>query len=121
MAGESFEDPTLAALLNERFVSIKVDREEHPEVDDAYMAATQALTGQGGWPMSVFTTGHGQVFHAGTYFPPERRGRVPSFTEVCEAVWDAWIQRREQVQQQAQQIAASLGANDATTVSWPPR
>ncbi|WP_300342275.1 DUF255 domain-containing protein [Nesterenkonia sp.] len=109
MAHESFEDETVAAVLNEHFVCIKVDREEHPEVDDAYMAATQAMTGQGGWPMSVFTTPAGRVFHAGTYFPPQRMGRIPSFREVCQAVWEAWTQRREQVEDQAQQIAQALG------------
>ena len=110
MAGESFEDPEIARLLGERFVAVKVDREEHPDVDDAYMAAVQAMTGQGGWPMSIFTTGSGQVFHAGTYFPPRRRGQVPSFTEVLDAVHTAWTQRREEVERSAAQIAASLGA-----------
>ena len=86
MAHESFEDQDTADLLNERFVSIKVDREEHPAVDDVYMAATQAMTGQGGWPMSVFALPDGRVFHAGTYFPPQRMGQVPSFTEVLHAV-----------------------------------
>lgn len=109
MAGESFEDPAVAAMLEERFVSIKVDREEHPDVDDTYMAAVQAMTGQGGWPMSVFTTPDGRVFHAGTYFPPRRRGQIPSFTEVLDAVHAAWTQRREEVEQSAAQIAASLG------------
>ncbi|WP_166429935.1 thioredoxin domain-containing protein [Nesterenkonia sphaerica] len=108
MAHESFEDPEVAAFLNDRFVSIKVDREEHPDVDDAYMAATQALTGQGGWPMSVFALPDGRVFHAGTYFPPRRAGQVPSFTEVLHAVDDAWTQRREQVQDQAVAIAEAL-------------
>ncbi|WP_150462749.1 thioredoxin domain-containing protein [Nesterenkonia ebinurensis] len=109
MAHESFEDPDAAALLNDWFVSIKVDREEHPEVDDAYMAATQALTGQGGWPMSVFTLPDGRVFHAGTYFPPHRLGQIPSFTEVLHAVHEAWVQRRSQVAEQAAKIAEALG------------
>ncbi|MFD1345762.1 thioredoxin domain-containing protein [Nesterenkonia halotolerans] len=110
MARESFEDAALAAALNERFVAIKVDREEHPDVDDTYMAATQAMTGQGGWPMSVFTLPDGRVFHAGTYFPPRRFGQVPSFAEVLDAVHSAWTQRREEVETSAEQIAASLGA-----------
>ena len=109
MAGESFEDPEVAQLLRDRFVSIKVDREEHPDVDDTYMAAVQAMTGQGGWPMSVFTTPEGRVFHAGTYFPPRRRGQIPSFTEVLDAVHTAWTQRREEVDRSAEQIAHSLG------------
>ncbi|WP_147107946.1 thioredoxin domain-containing protein [Nesterenkonia populi] len=108
MAGESFEDETAAAHLNEKFVSIKVDREERPDVDDTYMAAVQAMTGAGGWPMSVFTTPDGRVFHAGTYFPPRRRGQIPSFTEVCDAVYQAWSQRREQVEAQAKDIAEAL-------------
>ncbi|WP_218221764.1 thioredoxin domain-containing protein [Nesterenkonia sp. Act20] len=110
MARESFEDAALAAALNERFVAIKVDREEHPDVDDTYMAATQAMTGQGGWPMSVFTLPDGRVFHAGTYFPPRRVGQVPSFAEVLDAVHAAWTQRRGEVETSAEQIAASLGA-----------
>ncbi|NDK31041.1 thioredoxin domain-containing protein [Nesterenkonia haasae] len=108
MAHESFEDQRVAAYLNERFVSIKVDREEHPDVDDAYMAATQAMTGQGGWPMSIFALPDGQVFHAGTYFPPQRVGQVPSFTEVLQAVYEAWDQRRGQVEEQAATIAKAL-------------
>lgn len=109
MAHESFEDEAVAAFLNERFVSIKVDREEHPDVDDAYMAATQAMTSQGGWPMSIFALPDGRVFHAGTYFPPQRAGQVPSFAEVLQAVHEAWVQRREQVEEQAATIAEALG------------
>ena len=110
MARESFADPELAAALNDRFVAIKVDREEHPDVDDTYMAATQAMTGQGGWPMSVFTLPDGRVFHAGTYFPPRRVGQMPSFAEVLDAVHAAWTQRRTEVESSAEKIAATLGA-----------
>ncbi|PRZ18144.1 thioredoxin domain-containing protein [Nesterenkonia sandarakina] len=110
MAAESFADPALAETLNERFVAIKVDREEHPDVDDTYMAATQAMTGQGGWPMSVFTLPDARVFHAGTYFPPRRIGQVPSFAEVLDAVHQAWTERRTEVETSAGKIAASLGA-----------
>ncbi|GAB3192528.1 thioredoxin domain-containing protein [Nesterenkonia suensis] len=110
MAGESFADEETAAALNSRFVAVKVDREEHPDVDDAYMAATQTLTGQGGWPMSVFTLPDGRVFHAGTYFPPVRRGRVPAFREVLDAVHTAWTQRRQEVEDSAEKIAQALGA-----------
>lgn len=122
MARESFADPVLAATLNERFVAIKVDREEHPDVDDTYMAATQAMTGQGGWPMSVFTLPDARVFHAGTYFPPRRVGQVPSFAEVLDAVHQAWTERRSEVETSAGKIAESLGvqrrqqAGLATTV-----
>ncbi|MCH8565587.1 DUF255 domain-containing protein [Nesterenkonia sp. LB17] len=109
MARESFADPALAETLNERFVAIKVDREEHPDVDDTYMAATQAMTGQGGWPMSVFTLPDARVFHAGTYFPPRRVGQVPSFAEVLDAVHAAWTERRAEVETSAGKIAESLG------------
>lgn len=73
MAHESFEDPSIAKIMNEYFINIKVDREEKPEIDDIYMNATVAMTGQGGWPMSVFLTPNGEPFFAGTYFPPTRR------------------------------------------------
>ena len=76
MAHESFEDPATAAFMNEHFVCVKVDREERPDVDAVYMAATQAMTGSGGWPMTVFTTPTGEPFFCGTYFPP-RRSRAP--------------------------------------------
>ena len=108
MAGESFEDPAIAAYLRGHFVSIKVDREERPDVDDAYMAATQALSGQGGWPMSVFLTPSGQAFHAGTYFPPQPVSGRPSFRQVLEAVAEAWAQRREEVLATAGSVAAAL-------------
>jgi uncharacterized protein YyaL (SSP411 family) len=86
MAHESFEDADVAALVNEHFVAIKVDREERPDVDAVYMRATQALTGQGGWPMTVFATPEGQPFFAGTYFPPEPTDGQPSFTQVVDAL-----------------------------------
>ena len=110
MAGESFQDESVAETLNSRFVAIKVDREEHPDVDDTYMAATQTLTGQGGCPMSVFTLPDGRVFHAGTYFPPQRRGRIPAFGEVLDAVHLAWTERREEVEESAAKIAQALGS-----------
>ncbi|MDQ1250397.1 MAG: uncharacterized protein QG597_4776 [Actinomycetota bacterium] len=108
MAHESFEHPALAALLNEHFVSIKVDREEHPDVDATYMAATTALTGRGGWPMSVWLDHDGRAFHAGTYFPPTPRLGMPSFPQVLDAIWQAWRDRREQVGTSAAQIAEAL-------------
>ncbi|GAA1345553.1 thioredoxin domain-containing protein [Arthrobacter roseus] len=109
MAHESFEDDELAGYLNENFVSIKVDREERPDVDAVYMAATQAMTGQGGWPMSVFTLPDGRAFYAGTYFPPEPRHGSASFRQVLEAINDAWSNRREQVEASAEGLAGSLG------------
>src|SRR5918997_4631921 len=86
MAHESFEDPDTAALMNERFVNVKVDREERPDVDGVYMDAVQAMSGQGGWPMTVFLTPDGQPFFAGTYFPKEDRHGMPAFRRVLEAV-----------------------------------
>lgn len=108
MAHESFEDPEIGAYLREHFVSIKVDREERPDVDDAFMAATQALTGQGGWPMSVFLTPSGQAFYAGTYFPPQASPAGPSFRQVLTAVNEAWTERPEEVMSTANAVSAAL-------------
>lgn len=110
MAAESFDDPRVAAYLNENFVPIKVDREEHPTVDHTYMAATQTLTGSGGWPMSVFTLPDGRTIHAGTYFPPQPHPGQPSFSQVIEAVHDAWANRRPQLEEQAAALATHLGS-----------
>jgi uncharacterized protein YyaL (SSP411 family) len=108
MARESFSDAATAEQLNAGFVSIKVDREEHPEVDAAYMAAASAFTQNLGWPLSVFTTPSGRAFHAGTYFPPVARGGMPSFREVLAAVQEAWRDRREVVVEQADAVASAL-------------
>lgn len=110
MAHESFEDPATAAYLNEHFVSIKVDREERPDVDAVYMAATQAMTGQGGWPMSVFTLPDGRTFYAGTYFPPQPVQGMPAFRQVLDAVWAAWADRPDEVERSAAQLAGHLAA-----------
>mgnify|MGYP001225581254 FL=1 len=108
MAAESFSDPAIAELVNPNFVAIKVDREERPDLDALYMAATQSLTGSGGWPMTVFATPSGEPFFAGTYFPPERVGQTPSFTEVLTAIADAWAQRRDEAVHGAAVITAAL-------------
>src|ERR687897_919378 len=97
MAHESFEDPHIAELINDQFVAIKVDREERPDVDAVYMQATQAMTGHGGWPMTVFLTPEGEPFHAGTYYPPDDRHGMPSFRRVLAGVADAWRNRQENV------------------------
>ncbi|MGL3806294.1 thioredoxin domain-containing protein [Paeniglutamicibacter sp. R2-26] len=110
MALESFDDPRIAAYLNEHFVPVKIDREEHPAVDQVYMAATQTLTGAGGWPMSVFTLPDGRTVHAGTYFPPVPRPGMPSFGQVLEAVHDAWVNRRPGLIEQATALADHLGS-----------
>ena len=114
MERESFEDPAIAALLNEHFVSVKVDREERPDVDALYMDAVQAMNrGQGGWPMSVFLTPDGDPFFAGTYFPPEPRFGTPSFRQVLEGLRDAWNGRRDDVRAQASNVVDVLRATVA--------
>ncbi|TDT33053.1 thioredoxin domain-containing protein [Naumannella halotolerans] len=110
MAHESFEDPELAALLNRDFVPVKVDREERPDVDAVYMAATQALTGQGGWPMSVWLTPEGEPFYAGTYFPPRPRQGMPGFEQVLTALSQAWQERRSDVSDSATEVARYVAA-----------
>ena len=97
MAHESFEDPATAQYMNDHFVNVKVDREERPDVDAVYMRATQAMTGQGGWPMTVVLTPDGEPFFAGTYFPPEPRQGSPAFTQVLQGLADAWVNRRDEV------------------------
>ncbi|MET4922070.1 thioredoxin domain-containing protein [Streptomyces sp. PSRA5] len=108
MAHESFEDEATAAYLNAHFVSVKVDREERPDVDAVYMEAVQAATGQGGWPMTVFLNAEGEPFYFGTYFPPAPRNGMPSFRQVLEGVNSAWTDRREEVGAVAGRIVAEL-------------
>jgi hypothetical protein len=108
MAHESFEDEATAKDLARWFVSIKVDREERPDLDSLYMAATQALTGSGGWPMSVFCTPDGRPFYAGTYFPDQERHGMPSFRRVIEALGTAWETEREQVLAQADALVDAV-------------
>jgi uncharacterized protein YyaL (SSP411 family) len=109
MERESFEDPATARLMNEHFVSVKVDREERPDVDQIYMQAVQALTGHGGWPMTVFLTPGGEPFYGGTYFPPAPRHGLPAFGQVLDAIADAWRTRRGDVLQSSERITAELG------------
>ena len=108
MAHESFEDPGTAALMNELFVNVKVDREERPDVDSVYMEAVQATTGRGGWPMTVWLTPEGRPFYAGTYFPREDHHGMPSFTRVIRAVAEAWDGRREAVVEQADRLTEAI-------------
>ncbi|MFF5974088.1 thioredoxin domain-containing protein [Streptomyces sp. NPDC012769] len=110
MAHESFEDDTTAALVNEHFVAVKVDREERPDVDAVYMEAVQAATGQGGWPMTVFLTPDAAPFYFGTYFPPEPRHGMPSFADVLDGVARAWAERRDEVGEVAGKIVKDLSA-----------
>jgi len=111
MARESFSDPEIARILNEGFVSIKVDREEHPGVDGSYLAAASAFTRQLGWPLTVFTDPQGRTFYAGTYFPPRAVQGVPSFREVLAAVSEAWRERRHELAQTADAVAEALAAS----------
>lgn len=122
MAHESFENPEVARILNENFICIKVDREERPDLDQIYMAAVQALTGHGGWPMSVFLTPDLQPFYGGTYFPPEGRHGLPGFTEVLEAVHDAWRNRPEKIMESAANITDHIRrkATDSATGTIDP-
>lgn len=108
MAHESFEDPAIAALLNTNFICIKVDREERPDIDRIYMAATQAMTGSGGWPMSLFLFPDGKPFYAGTYFPPKAKYGRPGFPEIIEAIQKAWNTDRQSLLQSAQSITRHL-------------
>jgi uncharacterized protein len=110
MAHESFEDPGTAAYMNEHFVNVKVDREERPDVDALYMEAVQAISGQGGWPMTVFLDPEGVPFYGGTYFPPDDSRGMPSFRMVMEAVVDAFESKRDEIEQRAPQMRARLAA-----------
>ncbi|MQA00088.1 MAG: DUF255 domain-containing protein [Dehalococcoidia bacterium] len=110
MAHESFEDDSIAALMNEHFVNIKVDREERPDVDSVFMTFTQAMTGQGGWPMTVFLTPQGEPFYAGTYFPPEDQYGRPGFPRLLQAISTAWEQDREKVTRSAEEITGKVRA-----------
>jgi uncharacterized protein YyaL (SSP411 family) len=117
MAHESFEDDQTASVVNSLFVPVKVDREERPDVDAVYMEAVQAMTGGGGWPMTVFLAPDGRPFYGGTYFPPEPRGGMPSFRDVLAAVDDVWRNRRDEVEQQAVSLVEAVRAR--TTLGSP--
>ena len=118
MERESFEDEATAAVLNRDFVSVKVDREERPDLDGIYMQAVVAMTGHGGWPMSVFLTADGSPFYGGTYFPPEPRSGMPSFRQVLEQVIKAYRERRGQVDEAALSLVAILD-RDARAAPTP--
>jgi uncharacterized protein YyaL (SSP411 family) len=109
MEHESFSDQTTAALMNELFVNVKVDREERPDVDALTMEACVTMTGQGGWPTTVFLTPDGRPFYAGTYFPPDPRHGLPSFRQVLQAIAGAWNDRRDDLEAQAERLVSALG------------
>jgi uncharacterized protein YyaL (SSP411 family) len=120
MERESFQDPATAALLNEHFIAIKVDREERPDLDAIYMDAVQAMTGQGGWPLSAFLTPDGRAFFAGTYFPKEPGHGLPSFRQVLEGIATAWRERRGDVESQGQRVLETIGRASALEGSSEP-
>ncbi|HEU0087811.1 MAG TPA: thioredoxin domain-containing protein [Pseudonocardiaceae bacterium] len=113
MAHESFEDEHIARVMNANFVNVKVDREERPDVDAIYMAATQAMTGHGGWPMTCFLTPDGAPFHCGTYYPPRPRHGLPGFPELLIAVHRAWTERGDEVRQAAKRVVGTLTERSA--------
>ncbi len=120
MAHESFEDAETAAFMNEHYVSIKVDREERPDVDAVYMEAVQAMTGQGGWPMTAFLTPAGEPFYCGTYFPPTPRQGMPSFRQVLAAVAETWVSRRDEVDRVGADVVRQLAERPALGGDAPP-
>jgi len=120
MERESFADESTAAVMNELFVNVKVDREERPDVDAVYMDAVVALTGQGGWPLTVFLTPDGEPFYGGTYFPPEPRHGMPAFRQVLHAVADAYRERPEDVAAQAEALVDALRRSAETEPSREP-
>jgi uncharacterized protein YyaL (SSP411 family) len=120
MERESFEDPATAELMNERFVSIKVDREERPDLDAIYMDAVQAMTGSGGWPLTAFLTPGGEPFYAGTYFPNEPRHGMPAFRSVLEAVAGVWEDRREEARAQSARIVEAIDRTGRLAASAEP-
>src|SRR4051812_7497399 len=108
MERESFEDPAVAALMNEHLVCIKVDREERPDVDAIYMEAVQAMTGQGGWPLNAFCSPEQVPFWAGTYFPPASRHGLPSWSQVVQAIAESWRERKDEIRSGAERIVQHL-------------
>lgn len=120
MARESFSDPAVAALIDEGFVAVKVDREEHPDVDGAYMAAASAFTQNLGWPLTVFATPRGRTFYAGTYWPPEARPPMPAFRDVLAAVREAWTLRRAQAEESADAVSDALARAAQSTAATLP-
>src|SRR5688572_27669021 len=118
MERESFENEETATLMNEHFVCIKVDREERPDIDAVYMEAVQTMTGQGGWPMSVFLTPEGVPFYGGTYFPPVARQGMPAFVDLLRTIADAWKTRRDEIERSGTSLLNVL-RRDAVSAATP--
>jgi uncharacterized protein YyaL (SSP411 family) len=108
MEKESFENVEIAALMNENFINIKIDREERPDLDHIYMDAVQAIAGSGGWPLNVFLTPEGKPFYGGTYYPPVRAFNRSSWPEVVQAIANAWKEKRDEIESQAENLVAHL-------------
>jgi uncharacterized protein len=120
MEHESFEDPHTAALMNEEFVCVKVDREERPDIDALYMEAVQGMTGRGGWPLNVFLTPEQLPFYGGTYFPPEPRHGMPAWTQVLQAIGEAWAERREEIRAGGEGLRERLSGGARLSPSSEP-
>jgi uncharacterized protein YyaL (SSP411 family) len=120
MERESFEDEEIARMMNEHFVCVKVDREERPDLDAVYMDAVQAMTGRGGWPMTVFLTPDGKPFFAGTYFPPQDLHGLPGFPRVLNALADAWTNRRSELDEQAARVVTAVSRGVTIQASPDP-
>src|SRR4051794_12323221 len=117
MAHESFENEATAALMNDLFINIKVDREERPDIDNIYMTAVQAMTGGGGWPMTVFMTPDGVPFYGGTYYPPTPRYQMPAFSQVLNAVADAYKNRRPELLESGANLLAHMRQASASRLA----
>ncbi len=120
MERESFEDPATAAVMNEGFVCVKVDREERPDVDALYMEAVQGMTGRGGWPLNVFLTPEQIPFYGGTYFPPQPRQGMPAWTQVLQAISESWEQNGDEIRQSGERLREHLAASSRLTPSAEP-
>ena len=116
MARESFEDEKVATLLNEHFVSVKVDREERPDLDTIYMEVCQAMTGSGGWPMSIFLTPEKHPFFAGTYFPKTTQRGMIGFSQLLTLIWEKWEEDKKSLEDLAQEITDSLSRQKYSNV-----
>ena len=120
MAHESFENNEIASLMNENFINIKVDRDERPDIDSIYMGAVQALTGSGGWPLTVFLTPEGKPFFGGTYFPPEDRHGMPGFPRVLRAVADAYHNHRSDIEHTVKQLLGAMSRQIDSSAAVEP-
>jgi uncharacterized protein len=120
MERESFEDPRTAAVMNEEFVCVKVDREERPDVDALYMEAVQSMTGHGGWPLNVFLTPEQLPFYGGTYYPPDPRPGIPAWTQVLQAIAEAWSEHREEIRAGGEQLRERLSGGALLEPSCEP-